>query len=232
MPKKNAPRTCYMCDRAATSKEHIPPKCFFPEKGEIPVAKEYRKNLITVPSCDLHNLDKSDDDQYLLAVIASHFENQEVSQKHFSAKVVRSLIRRPSMFSFYQDNFPISVDGLPSIAYAIDRGRFDNSQIKIIRGLYFHEYGDRLDQGIEIHTTDLIAVSGPDMKQINQRMQIIDHMVTNALSGQPIKGENPEIFSYQLIRMVQSSQVCIRSVFYGGFVVNAYSSPSVTIKKK
>ena len=131
------------------------------------------------------------------------------------------------MFSFYQNNFPISVDGLPSIAYAIDRDRFDNAVMMIVRGLYFHEYSDKLALGIEIHSPDLFAVSGPDVTQVNKRMQIIDQMVTNTLSGQPRKGENPEIFSYQIIRKEQSSQLCIRLVFYGGFLVNAYSSPSV-----
>ena len=27
--------TCYMCDEIATSKEHVPPKCIFPEKKDI-----------------------------------------------------------------------------------------------------------------------------------------------------------------------------------------------------
>jgi hypothetical protein len=230
-PKNKSTKTCYMCDRKAKSKEHIPPKCFFPEKGEIPKAKEYGKNLITVPSCDLHNLDKSNDDQYLLAVIAAHFENQAVSQEHFSAKVVAALKRRPSMFSFYQDNFPITVFGLPSIAFTVDRERFDNAMIKIVRGLYFHEYAEKLNQGVVIHTSDFLAISGPDRGEINKRMQNIDQIVMDVLSSQPMKGENPDIFTYQIMCVEQSSQVFVRLIFYGGFVANAYSSPTVDTKE-
>jgi len=40
-------RQCYMCSDPATGVEHVPAKCFF-TKGQ-------RENLITVPSCELHN---------------------------------------------------------------------------------------------------------------------------------------------------------------------------------
>lgn len=46
--------TCYMCDGPAASVEHAPAQCFFP--------KGYRLNLITVPSCLLHNNFISKDD--------------------------------------------------------------------------------------------------------------------------------------------------------------------------
>ena len=36
---------------------------------------DYRKNLITVPACDAHNLQKSKDDEYLqLLVIHGYFK--------------------------------------------------------------------------------------------------------------------------------------------------------------
>ena len=44
---------CYACEEKPTGVEHAPPRLFFPEGGE------YRKDLITVPSCDLHNAEKS-----------------------------------------------------------------------------------------------------------------------------------------------------------------------------
>ncbi len=52
---------CYWCGEPATSKEHVPPKCLFPEDKDIkPILNEtFREHLITVPSCDKHNLSKS-----------------------------------------------------------------------------------------------------------------------------------------------------------------------------
>lgn len=53
--------TCYMCDLSATSVEHVPPKCMFPEFKDAKV--DLRRKLITVPSCDDHNAKKSRDDE-------------------------------------------------------------------------------------------------------------------------------------------------------------------------
>jgi hypothetical protein len=59
--------TCYMCDSLETSREHAPPRCFFPESKAI--GRNLRVNLITVPSCDIHNSEKSKDDEFLRSVI-------------------------------------------------------------------------------------------------------------------------------------------------------------------
>ncbi len=49
---------CYYknCKSNTVGREHAPPKCFFNEK---------KGNLITVPSCPVHNLKKSGDDEYV-----------------------------------------------------------------------------------------------------------------------------------------------------------------------
>ena len=54
---------CYYrgCTQAGTTKEHIPPRAFFPTN--------LRNQLLTVKSCPKHNNDKSGDDTYVLAHI-------------------------------------------------------------------------------------------------------------------------------------------------------------------
>ena len=64
--------TCYMCDASATGREHVPPRCLFPEAKDIP-GKDFRKKLITVPSCDAHNFAKSKDDEYLMTILPVFF---------------------------------------------------------------------------------------------------------------------------------------------------------------
>lgn len=63
---------CYWCGKLATSKEHVPPKCLFPEFKDTKDVYDnsFRHNLITVPSCDEHNLVKSRDDEYLMTCLA------------------------------------------------------------------------------------------------------------------------------------------------------------------
>lgn len=36
---------CYMCDAEGNTKEHVPPKCIFPETKDIPNGGNYKKNL-------------------------------------------------------------------------------------------------------------------------------------------------------------------------------------------
>lgn len=37
---------CYMCDKPGASREHVPPRCIFPEQKDTN-GKDYRKGLIT-----------------------------------------------------------------------------------------------------------------------------------------------------------------------------------------
>jgi hypothetical protein len=50
-----------MCGAPATSLEHFPPLCIFPEMKKTQDGIDYRKVVITVPSCDAHNLENSTD---------------------------------------------------------------------------------------------------------------------------------------------------------------------------
>lgn len=53
-------KICYFCGELATSKEHVPPQGLFPKKDI------YRNNLITVPSCTLHNNSKEGANKFLI----------------------------------------------------------------------------------------------------------------------------------------------------------------------
>jgi len=216
-----------MCDLSATSNEHVPPKCFFPEQKDVGRDKDYRRNLLSVPSCDLHNSEKSKDDEYLLFVITSHFENKPIAQKHFSTKIMRAVRRKLSMYNFIKENFPVAINGLPSLAFTIDRDRFDKELDHIARALYYLHHNSKLVLPTIVHTPDLFKVNSPTAKDVNQRMQQIDKMTIDALTSQLTHGENPEIFSYQFLDLEEIPSFVARMVFYGGFVVIAYASPSV-----
>ncbi|WP_248741642.1 MULTISPECIES: hypothetical protein [unclassified Pseudomonas] len=57
---------CYCCEEPKVGEEHVPPQSFF--------AKGNRAGLIKVPSCKLHNQDKSADDEYIRSVLLSSIE--------------------------------------------------------------------------------------------------------------------------------------------------------------
>ncbi|WP_425641070.1 hypothetical protein ACPUEK_13590 [Marinomonas gallaica] len=60
---------CYYCGGKVTGVEHVPPKSFFP--------KGLRQDLITVDSCDLHNQEKSKEDEYIRAILLSSIKIDE-----------------------------------------------------------------------------------------------------------------------------------------------------------
>jgi len=92
--------TCYFCGTAATSTEHVPPACLFPEKKDLHDDVNYRKNLITVPSCDEHNSHKSKDDEYIQLILVNGYFDNKAGQDHFNSKTVRAMSRRPAILKF------------------------------------------------------------------------------------------------------------------------------------
>ncbi|MFZ6769305.1 hypothetical protein ACO0LM_19830 [Undibacterium sp. Di26W] len=61
--------SCYMCDEVAVSVEHVPPRCLFPKQKDLPIGVDLRRELLTVPACAQHNMEKASDDEYFLGVI-------------------------------------------------------------------------------------------------------------------------------------------------------------------
>src|SRR3954451_9328117 len=81
---------CYMCPALATSREHVPPRNLFPEASETG-GVDYRVNLITVPSCDLHNSAKSLDDEFLMVSLAGIIGNNSIGYSHKLRKLDRAI---------------------------------------------------------------------------------------------------------------------------------------------
>lgn len=79
---------CYFpgCDLHAKTKEHIPPKSFFPDSKKI--------NLMTVRSCKVHNNEKTKDDIYALANIClnSCIKSQNDALEIFETRVKPQLM--------------------------------------------------------------------------------------------------------------------------------------------
>ena len=135
---------CYACEKEAVSREHAPPLCIFPESADAPTHQLQRKNLITVPACDDHNLRKSKDDEYLMMVLVAHFENNALSKAQASTKVSRAWQRRPHLASMaVQNPIPIELNGQQRVAFHVDSERFDRAMELIAKALVFHEYGRR-----------------------------------------------------------------------------------------
>ena len=73
--------SCYFqgCSQKGVTKEHIPPKSFFP--------KDEKEQLLTVKSCVDHNNAKSKDDLYVLAQICMNASPSNRAREIFFKKV-------------------------------------------------------------------------------------------------------------------------------------------------
>ncbi|MFC1538901.1 hypothetical protein ACFL6H_05715 [Candidatus Latescibacterota bacterium] len=219
-------KKCYLCGNPATTKEHVPPLCLFPKDKDMSDGVNYRKKLITVPSCVKHNLLKSKDDEYLQLIIIFGYFNNEIGREHFNKKIVRALTRRPAILkALYDNKLPVTVDAVPTVTVDIDRERFNNVLEQICQGLHFNDVKEKWENPIIIHTPMLVSMNEPDSNKINEKVKNLIHAIINMLKNQKKCGENPKIFWYQMLIDNSKNRLLCRMCFYEGFDVFAISDP-------
>lgn len=218
--------TCYFCGRVATSTEHVPPACLFPERKDLDDGIDYRKNLITVPSCDEHNSQKSKDDEYIQLILVHGYFNNKAGRDHFYSKIVRAMSRRPALLAaLYKDTVPVTIDGLPHVAVTIDPERFNRALERIVQGLCVKFFGERWPREIELHTPVLLAMDEPNANNDNLLVTSLSKSIIGCLADVARQGENQDIFWCQLLIDKAKDRLLCRMVFYGGFDVFAISDP-------
>jgi hypothetical protein len=216
--------TCYMCEAPATSREHAPPLCIFPEMKDMQDGVDYRKNLITVPSCDAHNLEKSTDDEYLQLLVIHGYFNNPLAEKQFKTKLLRAISRNPALLAqLHQENTPVVVDGVETEAVTIDRDRFERSLEMIVRALHFHVFKERLQQPMRIHTTLLMDLESEVADVNNEGVKKFCAGVRELVGDAAPVGANPDIFWFKYRCHEQSCGWHLS--FYGGFDVYVLTSP-------
>lgn len=213
---------CYMCDAEAVSQEHAPPLCIFPEANDMQDGRDYRRNLITVPACDAHNLHKSKDDEYLRLLLVHGYFNNPLAEKQFKTKLVRAFTRRPALLAaFHSENNSVVVDGIPTEAVTIDRPRFDRSLEMVIRALYFAVFQERLAYPVRVHSPIFLDMESRDADRRNEMVRTFCLAVREHLRDAEVHGENPEIFWFKIKHRGPAHFVSCQMCFYGGFDVFA-----------
>ncbi|HOF33916.1 MAG TPA: hypothetical protein PK624_09015 [Spirochaetota bacterium] len=211
----NKKETCYYCGENATSSEHVPPKCIFPEFKDLNY--NYRKNLITVPSCNKHNMLKSQDDEYLLRILTAGHKPNNIGVDHFSTKVMRAFQHSPDRFSKFMIN-PKQIlvkqnDQLfESLVFYVDINRYHLILKYVAKGLFFYDYS-RMFSG-EI----LILYNGLLHKSDNSKNELyndIDNGIKALLKDVPYKGENKDVFKYKFLQ--SDNTYILRYEFYDYF---------------
>ena len=211
--------------------EHVPPRCLFPERRDI-AGEDHRMNLITVPSCEIHNTAKSRDDEFLMVSLAGVIGNNSIGYRHKLGKVDRAIRRsadrllekvflkktRPFAFEFAPNKFIDVIWGTP------DAARLQRCFDHIARGLHMHHFGIRFSGSVRFHLGYLWA----EDKNARTLSKFLEERAAIDLEGKERYGANPQVFFYQVTDRDQFGLYLFRLCFYGGLNVYAAFVPQGT----
>ncbi len=212
---------CYRCEEPGTSAEHVPPKCLFPTRADIP-EKDYRINLITVPSCDLHNTAKSMDDEFLMVSLAGIIGNNSIGYLHKFGKVERALRRRSYKLldkvilnKQIVHRIPTNNGFLEVLWGTPDIKRLHNCLQNIAYALHFYHFKSKFKGTVKSHFGYLHYSKGNSAtwnEFITKRAEI-------DLKGKSYIGSNPDVFKYMVSDTDKFGLYIIKLCFYGGLSV-------------
>ena len=215
-----------MCAAVATSVEHVPPRGLFPKQKDLPSGVNLRKQLLTVPSCDLHNSEKSKEDAYLRNILVMNIPNNTTAQNHFFKAVMRSYEERPALLNAIA-NTQVAVEVEDSttdqrhqtLAVRVDTNRLNNVFAMMARALYFHHFGTQWTKDVQIYPSYVLAVTEPNAAELNAPVEHMAAYTEELMAEKPIHGENPQVFSYQVAKDVEPLRAIMRLRFYEGSYV-------------
>jgi hypothetical protein len=215
-----------MCARPATSREHAPPRCLFPAAKDTVDGRDYRKNLITVRSCDEHNSEKSSDDEYMLFVLAGSYTSSNIGLQQFLTKVSRAFTKAPAKATtFIQTSSRIQLcrpgdsEWEEGAEVIVDGRRVDTVLSNCARALYFHHTGHKFQGVVQVLTNFTMYLDVTYQQSVSRAFEASAQF----LAGLPRLGGNQEVFWY---KFAENERLAI---FYMCFYEN---SPALVRFKK
>ena len=221
--------TCFACSSSATTHEHVPPACLFPETKDTGGNQDFRRNLITVPACADHNLRKSSDDEYFLWVLSTNLLANSVARQQVSTKLRRANERRPALGQLIlSDTKDVTVVDSHSgiehnvVEVSLDGTRFQRVLDLVAIGIYRHHFRERWPGSIRVHP-DFIgyADSGQILDVDTDRLVLFD-AAEKLFATKSKYGENPDVFWYQVHKPKDKYRCLMRFTFYNGCKATAF----------
>ena len=219
---------CYICGAPATSREHVPPLCLFPEEKDIGTTK-FRENLITVPSCDLHNTKKAKDDQFLMAALSGYVGNNFLGFLHTQTKVARTIERNERFLDVFLKNatpkWVKNKNGklMPILQGAPDFSRLTRCFENIAHGLYYHHFKKPFDGRI-FCIIDFVTY----MNEMADKWKLVYRKVYELeMRELKMEGNSPQIFKYLITEPLEDGAFGMRLIFYEGAMVSISFHPPI-----
>jgi hypothetical protein len=171
-----------------------------------------------VPSCDIHNLNKSMDDEFLMLILTGNIKNNDIAVILSKTKIARSFLRKSeqlkNQFLKEAKERDIIFNGTISkaIEFSPDYDRIVRCLENIAYGLYFHEFNNiflgecRVFLGFIDYRDDF-------HKNLNLLMK---ELFINSPYLDIVKGENPKIFTYQFGFVDVNGLIPLKLTFFEG----------------
>lgn len=197
---------CYKCNIPSSSREHVPPKSFFPDNKRL--------NLITVPSCKKHNIENSSDVEYVRNILTCFIQANNYGLHIGITKTLRSFKRSVKLLiSTFRERTPVIVEGSESSLIKYDSYRFNNIMKSIGDAIYYHEYQQCYKYDWKVFNCSAFDINEFKTKQTSESLNII-RLVANNIKFDEVSTSNPEIFKYY--KKKEGDKLCYKFVFYGG----------------
>lgn len=220
-----------MCEAEGSTSEHVPQRAIFPEAKDAG-GGNFRLDLITVPSCELHNMGKSHDDEFLMVSLAGILGNNSIGYQHKFTKVNRAIkrssyklltqafVRKPTLHTIDLGNnkFIDILWGTP------DHARLSRCFERISRGLYYHHFDAPFSGQIKVLMGFLSYDEGPS-KNLNQFL--VDRAELDLVQKDRF-GKNQDAFYYQVVGPDEHGLYLFRLCFYGGISIFASLIPDTS----
>jgi hypothetical protein len=152
---------CVYCGNTEEiTKDHIPPKNIF--------SKPRPDNLITVPSCFKCNSEASKDDEYFRNVLTMRYDTYEHPDAMKNWKTILRSIKRPessglrnAILTGLKPIDLVTPSGIflgKSGMYKVEVGRVLKTVNRIIKGIFYYEFGQALpnDYNVQSYMLELI----------------------------------------------------------------------------
>jgi hypothetical protein len=209
---------CYMCDEMATSREHVPPKCLFPESKDVD-EQNFREELVTVPSCEVHNSKKSKDDEFLMVSLAGIIGNNSIGFRHKLTKIDRAIRRSSGRLIeevfLKQQKYAIELKGnkfIEVIWGTPNYKRLESCFEHIAFGIFRHHFMERFRGKVKV----LLGYLYSKDKNSTNFIEFVKHKAQIELTEKELFGKNGDIFCYQFTEKDEFGLFLLRMCFYGG----------------
>jgi hypothetical protein len=199
--------SCYMCEENSTTREHVPPRAFFPQG--------FRTNLWTVPSCERHNLGNSLDVEYARNVIVSHRDVLGTAQQLAQSASFRSFEHSSALFfQTFEGAKLVNVQGEQTVVFPFDLKRFKQVISAIASGLFYRAKGQRYEGRWQVFSPTLLGAT--DLAGNTNAWQEF-RCLTNNLPFELRPSPEPSVFRHGVHLFDDGVHFAYALEFYGGF---------------